>query len=132
MDTRVAIKMMVTIRPGFIYIYINTGFQCFNVTQGHKPSYPTSYISIPMDGDVPTWLYFNTGFKWFNATQGHTPSYISIPNDGDNPTCLSKQGFSLAIHKVDIDPKLQGMIHLNTSFRVSVLLSLIKHYTNFI
>jgi len=107
MDTRVAIKMMVTIRPGFIYIYINTGFQCFNVTQGHKPSYPTNYISIPMDGEVPTWLYFNTGFKWFNATQGHTPSYISIPNDGDNPTCLSKQGFSLAIHKLDIEYKLQ-------------------------
>ena len=99
---------------------------------GHKPSYPTSYISIPMDGDVTTWLYFNTGFKCFNATQGHKPSYISIPNDGDNPTCLSKQGFSLAIHKLDIDPKLKWMIHLNTSFRVSVLLSLIKHYTNFI
>ena len=38
---------------GWLVIYINTGLQCFNATQGHKPSYPTSYISIPNDEDDP-------------------------------------------------------------------------------
>ena len=78
---------MGTIRPG----YISTqGFSALNLTQGHKPSYTTSYILIPNDGDNPTWLYINTEFHCFNATQGHKPSYptsyISIPNYGDNPT----------------------------------------------
>ena len=74
--------MMGMIQPG----YISTqGFQCFNVTQGHKPSYTTSYISIP--------------------------------NNGDDSTCLSKQGFHLAINKLGIDPILKGMSNLNTSFR---------------
>ena len=30
---------------------IRTKFQTLNVTQGHKPSYTTSYTSIPNDGD---------------------------------------------------------------------------------
>ena len=59
------------------------------------------HISIPCDGDEPTWLYINTGLQFFNATQEHKPnyttSYISIPNDGDNSTCLSNQSFSLII-----------------------------------
>ena len=53
---------------------------------------------------------------------------MSIQNDMDDLTCLSKQGFSLAIHKLDIDPKLAGTIHLNTIFRVSSLLSRSKQY----
>ena len=94
-DTGVAFKqaiyiyrsqMMESILPGYI---LTQGFQCFNVTQGHKPSYTTSYISIP--------------------------------NDGDNPTCISKQGFRLAINKLGIDPKLKGMTDLVLyQYRVSV------------
>ena len=88
------------------------------------------YILIPNDGDDTTWLYINTGFRCFNATQGHKPSYTttSIPNDEDDPMWLSKQGFRLAIHNLDINPKLNGTIHLNTSFRVSGLLSRSKQY----
>ena len=61
-------------------------------------------ISIPNDGLSNV----------LNATEGHNPcyttSYISIPNDWDTLTCLSKQGFSLATHKLDIDFKLTGTI----------------------
>ena len=57
---------------------------------------------------------------------------IKLYNDplmiGDDPTSFSKQGLSLDIDKPDIDPKLMGMIHLNTSFRVSGLLSHSKQY----
>ena len=59
-----------------------TESQALNVTQGHKPSYPTSYKSIPNDGDN---LVISTqGFSAMNTTQGKKASYttglISIPN----------------------------------------------------
>ena len=47
----------------------------------------------------------------------------------DDQTSFSKQGLSLDINKLDIDPKLMGMIQLNTSFRVSGLLSHSKQYS---
>ena len=67
-DTSLAIKHTIYINP-----------IALNATQGHKPSFSKSYISIPNDGDDPA----------LNSTQGHKPSYqtnhVSIPNDVDDP-----------------------------------------------
>ena len=49
-DTRVAIQQAFN------------QFSALNATEGHKPSFPTSYISIPNDGDDPPG-YINTGFQ---------------------------------------------------------------------
>ena len=50
-----------------------------NATQGHKPSYQTSYLSIPNNGDDPVLLqpHMDTSLA--------IKQDISIPNDGDNP-----------------------------------------------
>ena len=66
------------------------------------------YILISNDGDDPTWLYINTGFSdpmpHRDTSLAINKLNILISNDGDDSTCLSKKGFSLAIHKLDIDP----------------------------
>ena len=54
------------------WLHINTGFQCFNVTQGHKSIYTTSYISIPNDGEDPICIS-KQGFR------------LAINNRGINP-----------------------------------------------
>ena len=67
-----------------------------------------------MMGTIQPGFYINMGFQCFNTKQGHKPSYTTsyklIRNDEDNPICLSKQGFSLTIHKLDINPKLKGRL----------------------
>jgi len=41
------------------------------------------------------------GSNALNATQGHRPSYttsyIVIPNDGEDPSCLDEQGFRFTL-----------------------------------
>ena len=54
-------------------------------------------------------VFINVGFQCYECYRGtqasYTTSYISIPNDGDDLTCSTKQGFRLAINKLGIDPK---------------------------
>ena len=65
--------------------------QCSRSTQGHKPNYTASYISIPNYGDdvlVP-----------HKDTPNYTASYISIPNYGDDvlvPHKDTRLGFPFA------------------------------------
>jgi len=71
-DTSVAIKQAIYISipndgDNPTCLYITTGFQCFNATQGHKPSYTTSHILIRNYTLILTSFFLHSTFilPWF-------------------------------------------------------------------
>ena len=100
-----------------------------NATQGHKHNYQQAIYRSQMMGTIlpvyQNWVSVQLSTSYYFGSKCHTRkqaqlsasyyfcskyhtgvevqlsrSHISILNDGDDPTCLSKLGFSLAINQL--------------------------------